>query len=129
MNKALGVDMEQRGNDVRRDLLDSSAKLIGDFRNRNFVGKRRHDQLLQRPQLPAFGDVGQQRDDVLDLATRIAKRLDVGPEPDLFAVRVVGKDFLVDAAFALDAALQPLQYGAIGVWPGDQLINLPALGL
>ena len=63
MNQPAGVDMEYRGNHVRRDLLDAPAKLIGDIRNREFIGQRAHDQLLQRAQLLGLGDIGQERAD------------------------------------------------------------------
>ncbi len=49
MNQSGGVDVENRGNDIGRDLLDTPAKLVGDIRDRNFIGQRVHDQLLQRP--------------------------------------------------------------------------------
>src|SRR5664279_1755070 len=47
MNQPTIVDMKKRGYDVRRDLLDPPAKPVGDVGNLDFIGQRRHDQLLQ----------------------------------------------------------------------------------
>jgi hypothetical protein len=49
MNQSAGVDVEQRGDHVGRDLLDPPAKPVGDVGDRDFIGQRVHDQLLQRP--------------------------------------------------------------------------------
>jgi hypothetical protein len=47
MNQATGVDVQQRGNHVRCDLLDAPAKPVGNFGQGDFIGQRAHDQLLQ----------------------------------------------------------------------------------
>ena len=93
MNQPAGIDVKQRGNDIRRDLLDTPAKPVGDIRNRNFIGQRVHDQLLQRAQLPGLGDVGQNRAHVFDVPAGIAERLQVRLDPDFVAVLVVAEDF------------------------------------
>src|SRR5260370_32581853 len=106
MNQAAGVDVEQRGDDVGRDLLDAAAKPVGDIGQGDFIGQCVHDQLLQRPQLPGLGDIGQQGENVFDPAAGVAERLDVGRDPDLVAVLVVGEDFLLAAVFLTDPASQ-----------------------
>ena len=127
MNQSAGVDVEQRGNDIGRDLLDTPAKLVGDIRNRDFIGQRAHDQLLQRPQLLGLGDIGQQGEHVLDPPAPVAERLDVGRDPDLVAVLVVGEDFLLAATFLADPASQPCQRPAVGMATDKQLDRLPPL--
>ncbi|MEY9794977.1 hypothetical protein ABH984_002992 [Bradyrhizobium ottawaense] len=57
MDQARGIDMEQRTDDVGRDLLDATAQPVGDLADRHLVGERAHDELLQRAQLLGFGDV------------------------------------------------------------------------
>ena len=127
MNQSAGIDVKQRGNDIGRDLLDAAAKPVGDIGDRDFVGQRAHDQLLQRAQLLGLGDVGQQREDVLDPPALVAERLDVGRYPDLVAVLVVGEDFLLAAGFVIDPAPQPCQRPAVGIPAHQQFVRLPAL--
>ena len=129
MNQSAGVDIEQRGHHVRCDLLDAPAQLVGYLANRDFVGQRAHDELLQRPQLLAFGDVGQQAEHVFDLPALVAKRLDGGRDPDLVAIFVVDEDFLFAAGFDIDPAPQLCQRPAVGMPAHDEFAGPPSLGL
>ncbi|OIQ65295.1 hypothetical protein GALL_531480 [mine drainage metagenome] len=119
--------MQQRGHDIRRDLLNTPAKLIGDIRNRDFIGQCVHDQLLQRAQLPGLGDIGQEGAHVLDPPAIVAERSYVGRDPDFVAVLVVAEDFLLAATtFIIDHAPQPGHRLAVGVPAHKQIVRLPA---
>ena len=106
VHQPVGIDMQHRSDDIRRNGFDAPAKLVGNLGDREFVGQRAHDQLLQRPQLLVFADIGQQGEDVLDPSARVAERLDDGRDPDFIAVLVVGQDFLFSAAVIADSAAQ-----------------------
>ena len=130
MNQSGGIDMEQRrADDVGRDLLDTAAQPVGDLGDRHLVGERAHDELLQRAQLPGFGDVLEQREDVFDAALLVAEGVDPGADPDLLAVLVVSERLDLAAPSAMHQALDELRDGlAIGVAAGEQLGRAAALG-
>ncbi|MET4042554.1 hypothetical protein ABIC03_004262 [Bradyrhizobium sp. RT6a] len=129
MDQARGVDVKQRTDHVRRDLLDTAAQPVCDLADRNLVGERAHDELLQRAQLLGLGDVLEQREDVLDLALPVAEGIDAGADPDLLAVLVIGEHLELAAVAAIHQALDELRNGlAIGVAAGDQPPRTAALG-
>ena len=103
MNQSGGIDMEQRADDVGRDLFDTAAQPVGDLGDRHLVGERAHDELLQRAQLPGFGDVLEQREDVFDAALLVAEGVDPGADPDLLAVLGVNERLDLAAPAAVRA--------------------------
>ena len=119
--------MQHRSDDIRCDGFDAPAKLVGNLGDRQFVGQRAHDQLLQRPQLLVLADIAQQGEYVFDASAIIAKRLDGGRDPDLIAVPVVGENFLLVAAAVADPAAQPEQGLAVGQRSDKQLVGMPSL--
>ena len=127
VHQPVGIDVQHRSDDIGRDDFDAPAKLVGNLGERKFVGQRAHDQLLQRPQLLGFADIGQQREDVFDPSAVVAERFDDGRDPDFVAVPVVGQDFLFSAAVIADSAAQPRQRLAVGESAGKQLVRLPPL--
>ena len=86
VQQAVEIDMQHRSDDIRSNGFDAPAKLVGNLGDREFVGQRAHDQLLQRPQLLVLADIAQQGEYVLDAAAIVAERLDRGRDPDLIAV-------------------------------------------
>ncbi len=118
--------MQHRSDDIRCNGFDAPAKPVGNLGDREFVGQRAHDQLLQRPQLLVFADIAQQGEHVFDAAAIVAECLDRGRDPDLIAVLVAGENFLLVAAPIADPASQPEQGLAVGQRSGEQLIGLPS---
>ncbi len=51
VQQPVGIDVQHRSDDIRRNDFDAPAKPVGNLGERKFVGQRAHDQLLQRPQL------------------------------------------------------------------------------
>jgi hypothetical protein len=124
MEYSVGVNVQQRGDDIGRDFLDPPAKLVGDLRDRNFVSQRAHDQLLQRTQLFGLADVSQQREQIFDTAVVFADCLDGRRDPGFVAVLIVEQDFFFAVIPLPDLAPQPGQYLAIGITTGQQLLDV-----
>ena len=129
MNQPVEIDVQHRRDDIGRNDFDAPAKLVGNLGDRQFVGQRPHDQLLQRPQLLVLGDIGQQGEYVLDAPAIVAECLDGGRDPDLVAVPVVGQNLVLVAAAGADPVAQPEQGLAVGQSSGEQPVGLLSLRL
>ena len=127
VQQPVGIDVQQRSDDIRRNDFDAPAQLVGNLGQWKLVGQRAQDQLLQRPQLLFLADIAQQGENVFDTPATVAEGPDRGRDPDLVAVLVVGEDFLPVAASFADPAAQPEQGLAAGERPGEQLVGLPSL--
>ena len=129
VQQPLGVDVQDGGDHIRRDLLDETAHPVGDVGDRNLVRECAERQLLQHTQLPGFRDVGQQCEDLRDPALRIAQRFHVGRDPDLVTIVIVNQDLFFAALGIGDPSFQAGDRPAIGVVAGEEIDDIAAFDI